>query len=216
MSTVFLPPIRYVALPNTWPGRKRAAEWKPEKSRFKGHNWSRIERELQEEVGRINGKDLTIALDIQNPGHFRSDGGIRADARPVTSRVVISFTRPDGKKLVFPCDAYGFWQDNVWAVRLSLEALRSVDRHGVTHGDQQYEGFAALPPAGGSSAMTVDQAFAFVAELSGFEEAALVYPSVFAQAVKIAQSRAHPDKGGTDEKFQKLGQAIQLIEEREK
>jgi hypothetical protein len=216
VTRIFLPPIRYVALPPKWPGRTRPSFWKAKRSPFKGHNWSRIEQELQAEVGRINGRDLTIAIDLRNPGHFRMDGGIRADARPVTSRIVVSFSRPDGRRLTFPCDAYAFWQDNVWAVRLSLEALRAVDRHGVTAGDQQYEGFAALPAAGGSSAMTVDQAYAIVAELSGFESQALAFPSVFAQAVKIARSKAHPDSGGTDEKFQKLGQAIQVIGERDK
>jgi hypothetical protein len=210
---LYLPPIKYVALPNGWPGRARPSLWKPKRSPFKGHNWSRIERALQEEVGRVNGRDLTIAIDLRSPGHFRNDGGIRSDARPVTSRIVISFARPDGRRLVFPCDAYAFWQDNVWAVHLSLAALRAVDRHGVTQGDQQYEGFAALPPGGGSSAFTVEQAYSFLSELSGVEEQALVFPAVYAMAVKVARAKAHPDSGGTNEKFQKLGQAMKLIEQ---
>lgn len=208
---MILPPIKYVALPNTWPGRDRGQHWKPKRSPFKGHNWSRIERELQEEISRINGRDLTLALDIRKPGEFRNDGGIRADARPVTSRVIVSFTRPDGRRLVFPCDAYAFWQDNIWAIRLSLEALRSVDRHGVTQGDQQYEGFAALPPAGGSAAMTPERAYALIAELSGFEEDALRFPSVYVTAVKVARSKAHPDAGGSTEKFQQLEEAMRIL-----
>lgn len=205
------PTPRYVALPAKWPGRKRGAGWKPKRSPFKGHNWSRIEKELLEEIARINGRDVTIALDIRNPGHFRADGGIRADARPVTSAVVVSFTRPDGRKLVFPCDAYAFWQDNVWAVRLSLEALRAVDRHGVTAGDQQYEGFAALPP-GGKAGMTVEDARAFVAELSGIEESALAFPTVLTMALRTARSKAHPDAGGSTESFQKLEEAVRILE----
>jgi hypothetical protein len=210
---MILPLIRYIALPSAWPGRKRPAGWRPKASKFKGHNWSRIEKEFLEEIARINGRDVTVALDIRNPGHFRQDGGLRSDARPVTSAIVVSFTRPDGKRLVFPCDAYAFWQDNVWAVRLSLEALRSVDRHGVTAGDQQYEGFAALPPAGGSSALTVERAREILAELSGFEPEALLFPSVFVSAVQKARAKAHPDAGGSTEKFQQLEQAISLLEE---
>lgn len=205
------PVAKYVALPGKWPGRTRSSLWKPGRSPFKGHNWARIETRLLDEIGRINGRDVTIALDIRNPGHFRQDGGIRSDARPVTSRVVVSFTRPDGRRLVFPCDAYAFWQDNVWAIQLSLEALRAVDRHGVTVGNQQYEGFAQLP-AGGNGKMSVEAARTLLAELSGFEETALAFPSVFTVAVRSARAKAHPDAGGSTDRFQKLQEAISVLE----
>lgn len=206
------PSLRFVALPSTWPGRARPAGWSPKRSQFKGHTWSKIERALLDEIARVRGREVTIALDLRSPGNFRHDGGIRADARPVTSRVVVSFSRPDGRRLVFPCDAYAFWQDNVWGIQLSLEALRSVDRHGVTNGDQQYEGFAALPPGGGSSAMTVERATAILAELSGLEPEALAWPSVFTVAVQKARAKAHPDKGGATEQFQELEEAVRLLE----
>lgn len=210
-----LPVVKFTAMPHTWPGRKRAQGWKAKRSPFKGHNWSRIQRELQEEVSRVNGRDLTIALDIRNPGDFRQDGGIRADARPVTSRIIVTFTRPDSRKLTFPCDAYAFWQDNVWAVRLSLESLRSVDRHGVTQGDQQYEGFAALPPGGRSAdTMTFEKALGIVAELSGFEVPALAFPAVFSVALRTARAKAHPDAGGKTEQFQQLEDAIRFLSEK--
>lgn len=211
---MILPSLKYVALPAKWPGRKRPAFWKPKRSPFKGHNWSRIEKELLEEIARINGRDVSIALDIRNPGHFRQDGGIRADARPVTPSVVLTFTRPDGKKLVFPCDAYAFWQDNIWAIRLSLEALRAVDRHGVTAGDQQYEGFAALPP-GSNGKMSEDDARALIAELSGIEASALAFQSVLTMALRTARSKAHPDAGGSTEKFQEVEEAAKVLEPRE-
>ncbi len=209
-----LPYARYVALPNAWPGRKRPADWKPKgRSPFKFKAWSRVEHELLEEIARVNGRDVTIALDIRNPGHFRNDGGIRADARPVTARVIVSFARPDGKKLVFPCDAYGDWQDNVWAIRLSLEALRSIDRYGVTQGDQQYEGFAALPP-GKPAGMTVERAREIVAKLADLEPQALTFPSVFTVAVQRARSKAHPDRdGGNTATFQELEEAVRVLEQ---
>lgn len=202
-----LPQIKYIALPRQWPGRPRPAGWKPKKSPFKGHNWSRIERELQDEVARINGRDLTVALDVRKLGDFRADGGLRADARPETSRIVVSFTRPDSKRFVFPADAYAFWQDNAWGIRLSLEALRAVDRHGVTQGDQQYAGFAALTSGG----MTVESALEFLARVSGLEEAALAFPAVLAVAVQKARNKTHPDTGGSVEQFQKLEEAVRVL-----
>lgn len=206
---MILPPIKFVALPPVWPGRKRAAGWRPKPAPFKVQAWDRIQKEMQREVAQVNGKDLTLAIDVRSPGDFRFDGGIRADARPTTSRIVVSFTRPDGRRLVFPADAYGYWQHNVWGIRLSLEALRSVDRHGVTSGDLQYEGFAQITSS--SSAMTPAEAFKVIAGLSGIEEAALAYPSVFASAVKLARSKAHPDAGGSQESFQRLEEAARVL-----
>lgn len=205
-----LPAIKFVCLPPAWPGRKRAPLWRPKPAPFKVQSWDRIQKELQREVQHVNGRDLTIALDIRNPGDFRFDGGIRADARPVTSRIVVSFTRPDGRRLVFPADVYGYWQHNVWGVRLALEALRSVDRHVITSGDLQYEGYAQIT-AGNSATMTAAQAMDVIAELSGFDAAALAFPSVFANAVKIARSRTHPDAGGKPELFQRLEEAARVI-----
>jgi hypothetical protein len=207
-----LPYARYVALPDVWPGRQRPDGWRPKRSPFQFKAWSRVERELLEEIGRVNGRDATIALDVRAPGQFKADGGIRADARPVTSRVIVSFTRPDGKRLVFPCDAYGDWHDNVWAIRLSLEALRAVDRYGVTQGDRQYEGFAALPPAR-FNGMTVDRARSVIADLTDVEPAALRFKSVLTMAVQRARARTHPDReGGSEEKFKEVETAARILE----
>src|ERR1051325_4819633 len=203
--------IRYVPLPSKWPGRNRPTGWKPTRSPFKFKAWDRVVRELLEEVAKVNGRDVELAIDVRNPAYWRNDGGLRADARPESSRIIVSFTRPDGRKLVFPCDAYGDWQDNVWAIRLSLEALRSIDRYGVTQGDQQYVGFAALPP--GREEMTVERAREIVADLADLEPQALAFPSVFVVAVPRARARAHPDReGGSTARFQELEQAVKLLE----
>jgi hypothetical protein len=50
------------------------------------------------------------------------------------------------------------WQANVRAVTLTLEALRSIDRWGVSRRGQQYTGFLALPPPGGLTFASADDA----------------------------------------------------------
>ncbi len=51
------------------------------------------------------------------------------------------------KRLVYATDACEFWQHNVRSIALGLEALRAVDRYGISRRGEQYAGFrAALTP----------------------------------------------------------------------
>lgn len=44
----------------------------------------------------------------------------------------------------FRCATFHTWQDNVRAIALGMEALRKVERYGITELDQQYAGFMQL------------------------------------------------------------------------
>src|SRR5438094_286048 len=90
----------------------------------------------------------------------------RASLRSRTPPAIVSFTNRDGIRLTFPCDTYGDWATNVYAIASTLEKLRAINRYGVTQGDQQYVGFQALPPAGGSTAMTAEEAADVIAQLA--------------------------------------------------
>lgn len=209
-----MPPIyRFVSLPRTWPGRARPAGFEAKRSPFKFHSWTKIEDELLSQLKLLKAKDITIALDVTSPGHFREDGGLRADAKTVTPRVIVSFTKGDqGLRLTFPCDAYGAWQDNVWAIRLTLEYLRAIDRYGVTQGDQQYVGFAALP-AGQKAGLTLDQGIALL-QLHGDAETIdlVAAPEWLVDTVlKRARAATHPDAGGATETFQQIEEAMRLV-----
>lgn len=50
---------------------------------------------------------------------------------------------PGHGRLAYATDMFDSWQDNVRAIALSLEALRAVERWGVSKG-RQYTGFALL------------------------------------------------------------------------
>jgi hypothetical protein len=47
------------------------------------------------------------------------------------------------KRLVYATDVCEFWQHNVRSIALGLEALRAVDRYGISKRGQQYAGFRA-------------------------------------------------------------------------
>ena len=92
-------------------------------------------------------------------------------------------------------DRYDEVQDNLAAVAATLEAMRSIERHGgAAILDRAFTGFAALPaPAGGKRDWWT------VLEL----------PSTASQAeIRDAFNRLarehHPDRGGTDERMAEI------------
>jgi hypothetical protein len=204
--------FRYVSLPRVWPGRQRPAGFRGVKGPFKITTWAPVERFLMSELEKLGAKDVTIAIDVPNPAHWRMDGGLRSDARAVTPRVIVAFTRRDGVRLSFPCDSYNDWQTNVYAIAKSLEMLRAIDRYGVTQGDQQYVGFRALPP-GAAATLTPEAAAEIIAKHSGIPaQAILDYPPVAGAAIRTAQSKTHPDRGGTDGDFAEVQKAAEILE----
>jgi hypothetical protein len=202
---------KYTSLPRQWPGKQRPPGFTRKRSPFK-IIWTNTEKMLAKEIEHLGGKDVTIAVDIRNPGFFRADGMLRADARPMSPAVIISFTTREGVRLTFPCDTFAFWQDNVHAITLSLESLRRVDRYGVTQGDQQYVGFKALA-AGGPRKMTVEEAAEVVAEFCPFPANLIASePSVAIEGVKMARRKAHPDSGGSEDAFKRVQEASEIVE----
>jgi hypothetical protein len=202
---------RYTALPDRWPGKPGV---KPKHSLFK-IQWTKVERMLEREIRHLGGRDVELAVDIRRMGDFRADGMLRADARPVTPAVIISFKNRDNVRLQFPCARFTFWQDNVWAIARALEALRKVDRYGVTQGDAQYAGFKAI---GAGSApvlqkvMTAGDAAEVLAKYCPFP-ARVIYDeaSVATVAIQTAKARTHPDAGGTAEEFQRVSEAAVVL-----
>ena len=196
----------------TWP---RTAHRKP--SPFRA-NWGDTLDQLEREVRMLKGRDVVLALEV-SARDIRQDGGVRADARVKDPSVIVEL-RVGPDLLQFPCDRFDYWQDNVRAVALAMEALRAVDRYGVQQG-RQYQGFKALP--GGSAAssapsvvMTAVQAAELLQIACGRD---LPYATAtvlgdFAAAVgvvRLARARTHPDAGGSTEEFQQVQDAAAVL-----
>lgn len=131
----------------------------------------------------------------------------RANARPTHPGVILAIESNKGP-LSFPCDKFTTWQDNLRAIALALEALRKVDRYGITPNDEQYTGWKQL----GSAHVPTDSlsdACTLLARIAWPNEA----PDMQAQwAPKIATDRdvaqgtyrqarikAHPDRNGGEQ-----------------
>ncbi|MDF2554158.1 MAG: hypothetical protein K0R60_53 [Microbacterium sp.] len=200
-----------------WPASLKAApirEWPGEltrtriSSKFKAglrDTLQVLDREvwhLTENREQRDSLEMLIAIPAGTDA-WRLDGRPRANAVPEHPGVIVSLDSKFGH-LSYPCDTFTSWQDNLRAVALVLEALRKVDRYGVTKRGEQYRGFLAIEataaPQGFANA---HQAAAFIREVAGYEPAETWTPRIFREA----QRAAHPDNGGDVDVFQRVSLA---------
>ena len=178
-----------------WPEASTAY---PRRAGFKA-SWSKTTKLLARELYQLDARDIVLELDIDE-SQLRNDGWIRSTARPRSHGVILSFTSPDtGGAVRFPCDAFDDWQDNVRAIALGLEALRKVERYGITRRHEQFAGWKALPPTTGTT-MDVLAARKVIAKHSGYQVEALKGDDEdrLRKAVRAAIHQTHPDRNGGD------------------
>lgn len=163
---------------------------------------------LERELGYLQATHIVFQVALQGRD-IRQDGMPRADARPAHPGVILSFDSKHGP-LSYPCDTFLEFEDNIRAIALSLENLRAVDRYGVTRRGEQYRGWTPLP----APAPTMEPAVALLVlcELSG----TIVELSDWRDAYRLAAKAAHPDMGGSPEKFAKLQRAKEVLEKQER
>lgn len=193
----------------TWPGQRTERR---ERSRFKaspGDTLNLLKRELR----HLAAKNIIVQLDC-DASQIRLDGYPRAGARVRSPGLILTFDSRHGP-LSYPCDRFTTWDDNLRAIALALEALRKVDRYGVTKRGEQYRGWGALPPAGGTgSTMTADAAARVVADIAyrvgGGDHAYAAAARILEDrgyadaAYRKAAKACHPDAGGDVAEFQRL------------
>lgn len=209
-----------------WPRPKTTH---PDRSPFT-NGWSDTVTLLEREIGYLIVKSKPeVLIQVDAPeGAMRLDGGIRADARVNFHGVIISFESKFGPQS-FMCDKYNManwanrgdspWKDNARAIALGLEALRKVDRYGITDSGQQYTGWKALGsgipmPA---AQMTVEEAAAVLhaaAEPESYEvpvEHLIGNPKAINLAYRTAAKHHHPDSGGDPAKFKRITEARDVL-----
>jgi hypothetical protein len=143
-------------------------------------SWSDTVSLLARELRLLRATRVVLELDMAE-ADFRLDGLPRAHAQARTPGVVLSMQTPHGP-LRYAVDTYRSWEENVRAIAKALEALRAVDRYGVTKRGEQYAGWKALE-AGGPSA---ERGRALVERHGG---------------LKAALFATHPDHGGSADDF---------------
>lgn len=158
------------------------------------------------ELRKLGAKAPVLLMDI-DAAQIRVDGRPYANAKPRHPGVVLSFTASDGKQMQFPCDAFDHWSANLRAIALALEALRKIDRYGVTRHGEQYKGWQALPAPNGDH-WTKDEAMSFLGTIIGGR--ARILP--MEDALRECEKLTHPDmQNGDSSKFKKVQQARKLL-----
>lgn len=192
----------------TWPGTLTRPEDR-KYSPFKAHLSSTLtllDRELYNLVdtrAQQESAELLIAIPAEQ---FTVSGRPYARAIAAHPGVILSLDSRYGH-LSYPCDTFTTWQSNLRAIALALEALRMVDRYGVTKRGEQYRGFLALEAAPREMFADAHAALAWLTQLLGDE----VRGQPIAKILRTAKRTTHPDAGGTVESFQRVQEAERAL-----
>jgi len=207
----------------TWPGTMKVGpigEWPTvltpnrQMSKFSAtlsDTLTLLEREIWHLVDTKKQQESAELLIAIPPGAFRVDGRPYANAKAEHPGVIFSIDSKFGH-LSYPCDTFLTWQDNLRAIAKTLEALRMVDRYGVSKRSEQYRGFLAIEATAAPSGFaTVESAIAFLATFHPtIPDAVSVPPRLL---VRAAQRKSHPDHGGDDATFQRVSLAEAKLRE---
>lgn len=180
-------------------------------------SWSSTMDLLDRELWALGVRTAWVLQLDHTERDIRRDGGVRANAAPRSPRVQVCADTRHGP-MKWPCDRFQGWHDNVRAIALSLEALRRVDRYGVTGHGEQYRAWTALPQR--EHQLTRDQAAQLIAEWA--DPAAVSVDAVvaallagdrtvLAAAYRKAARTAHPDAGGDQDSMARLNAARDLL-----
>lgn len=149
-------------------------------------SWSSTVKLLARELRAHGARRGVMEIDLREQD-FRLDGLPRGDRSARSPGIVLSFTAgrvPGAPALRYEVTRYSDWRDNVRAVALALEALRAVDRYGVTRRGEQYAGWKSLTAGAGDG--DAARGHELIRKHGG---------------VARALHAAHPDHGGNDQDF---------------
>jgi hypothetical protein len=143
---------------------------------------------------------------------IRNDGWPRSQAKPAHPAVVLSFrSREASQEYSFPCDTFSSFEHNLHAIAFTLEALRAVNRYGVTRGHEQYKGFAQIEAPPDPSRWTVEAAAAWLQPYTpGFP--ILHSADNYRNAYRAAARRLHPDVSANTPDWGRLQEAKRLLD----
>ena len=183
--------------PLQWPvGYKRST--RRDRSRFK-QSMGMAQYSLKEEVRKLGGSALIVSTNLQ----VRKDGNIYASDldKLIPDPGVAVFFKFKGKEVSMCCDKYSRVWENMYALACGIEALRGMERWGVSEFlDRAFTGFAALPES--------TKKISWWLVLGFMDKPADWNWDSVEKAYKSLAKIKHPDTGGDTNSFQQLVQAF--------
>jgi hypothetical protein len=193
--------VRFRPLPE-WPyppTKNRRSKWA-----FKA-GWQNTLDLLQHELGLLRARDVIIGAGFREQD-LRLDGWPRSNAQtPAFPGVEVSFDTPTHGRLVYGTDTCELWQHNIRSIALGLEALRAVDRYGITRrGGPTTRGHAA--------AVIVQYGHPTASDVGHAIDRVLDDTAVRDRLIRQALKRTHPDAGGDPAAFRLVQEARRILE----
>ncbi len=193
------------AYPLQWPlGYKRTSPHHRVRSKFI-ITADKAQRFLRDEVKRLCGKYNDPKLTVSTNIPVRQDGGLYSAYmdRKLDDPGVAIYFKYKGKDISMCCDQYVTVWENVYALAKGIDALRSMERWGVSDFlDRAFTGFQALPESNHHTKKIEN--WWEVLGVSEFAKKDEIRKAFIEKAKK-----AHPDAGGTTEEFQELQKAYE-------
>jgi hypothetical protein len=198
---------RFVPI-DKWPGKPTPPN-KRKRSTFRATYVQTLDL-LEYELEKLGAREILIQAYFRRD-QIRNDGWPKNTASPTDDGVIVSCESRKGP-LSFPCDTFDTYDDNLRAIALALEALRAVDRYGVTKGNEQYQGWAQIAPP--SNEAKAADAAVLIERYSGFHAADIFRsPDTFHAAYRKAFANVHPDTpGGSHDLFIELSRAKEALD----
>lgn len=181
------------AYPLCWPQGFQRTE-SPQKSRFSS-SFTTTRNNIVKNIKLMGGTLPIISSNIP----LRRDGlPYSGMAQPNDRGVAVYFIWKKEQR-VLACDRWNKVEDNLHAIELALEAMRGLDRWGVSQiMERAFQGFTALPPPESEQNWW---------EILGVSRNCSKLHAEEAYKTKIKS--AHPDMGGSTHAAAKLNQAIE-------
>lgn len=175
--------------PAAWPRTKQ-----PQSARF-DTTFARARGKLLSELSLLGARDVVISSNIE----LRRDGLPYANSRQPEDVGIAVYFLLNGEQQCIPSDKWNRIEDNLQAIRKTVEALRGLERWGAKEMvNAAFRGFKALPE---TIIMGEHTAKAWYEVLQVSQNAD---KEVVEAAYKRLLHKVHPDVGGSDFAFQEV------------
>lgn len=181
--------------PDGWPRTKQ-----PKSSLF-STTMANARDGLLEEIRLLGGRQVIISTNIKTYMRGGQEIPYASQNRLDDCGVAVYFTLRNEQR-VFACDRWNRIQDNIQAIRKTIEALRGIERWGSSEMlNRLFTGFAALPETAGQS---VDSPWWIVLGFDSPNQNLDAFETAYKRLAKIL----HPDMGGSEAEMARLNWAI--------
>lgn len=162
---------------------------RPARARFGKHSLSSAGYIIENELRLLGAKNCIISTNLQT----KINGGFYANQKVEDAGIVIYFDL-NGSGKAMACDRWDRPEDNLWALNLSISAIRGLERWGGSEFlDGLFTGFKALPSPEDATIMTQQ----YFSDVTNYEYLQLKFK-------KLARE-LHPDsENGNADKFQDM------------